>query len=197
MNSLSLNPRFDIFRLNFPKELIPNEIYEKWSKLLNKNNKNVFREPIDVINECIQTIEIPGVSEGVVEQTQTMRNTQTGRVEPLGKVSYRTAQNPLNIITNKITVTFRHMYGFYSYFLLMECWYYHHSKTTLDEFTPLIVIDILDEEGHALYHIKLSHPIFESLDSLSLSFNKVDRSAETFNCTFAYSDLDFDILDEV
>ena len=42
MNSLSLNPRFDIFRLNFPKELIPNEIYEKWSKLLNKDNKNVM-----------------------------------------------------------------------------------------------------------------------------------------------------------
>ena len=33
MNSLSLNPRFDIFRLNFPKELIPNEIYEKWSNI--------------------------------------------------------------------------------------------------------------------------------------------------------------------
>ena len=63
-------------------------------------------------------------------------------------------------------------------------------------FTMPTSSQIVQQINIILKDIKLSHPIFESLDSLSLSFNKVDRSAETFNCTFAYSDLDFDILDE-
>ena len=91
MNSLFLNPRFDTFRIALPKELVPEAIHDKWYNIINRDSKNFFREPIDIINESIQSIEITGISSGSVEQESAMRNMDTGRIEPNGKVSYRTS----------------------------------------------------------------------------------------------------------
>lgn len=193
MNSLSLSPRFDLFRLSFPKELIPDEIYDKWYNLMNDLDKQVFRNPIDIINESIQGVEITGVSDGGVEQEQTGRNTSNGRIEPSSKVVYRNSSSDLSLMNNSLVVTFRHTQGFYTYFLLFESWFWHYAKTTKDDWTPFLSVDILDEDGVPVAHVVFKHPVFTAIDSLSLSFNKVDRSQETFTCTFNYSDIDFEL----
>lgn len=195
MNSLSLNPRFDKFRLAFPKELIPSNIYDKWYKAINRNCKNFFREPIDVINECIQDVELVGISDAGVEQEQTYRNERTGRVEPKGKVTYRTSANVLDLINTEIQVTFRHTSSFYSYFMLFESFFWHHVKDEARDFTPYLAVEILDEDGVPVCKVILKDPVFTGIDPLHLSFNKVDRSSESFNCTFKFSDIDFDIID--
>ena len=193
MNSLFLSPRFDTFRLILPKELIPEKIYEKWYNLINRTDKNFFREPIDLINESIQAVGLTGLSDSVTEQVQSGRNELTGRVEPSSKISYRTSKNPLDLLNNEITVTFRHTQGFYTYFLLFESWFWQHAKTTKLDFAPFIVLEILGENGVVLNHVKLIAPVFSSIDALDLNYNKVERGNDTFTCTFKYSDIDFDL----
>lgn len=193
MNSLFLSPRSDLFRIMLPKELIPKEIYEKWYNIINSVDKNFFRNPEDIINESIQSVELTGISEGGIEQEQPARNSLTGRVEPIHKTTYRATTNPLDQMSNELTITFRHTQGFYNYFLLFESWFWHHAKTTTSDFTPFLILEILGEDGRVMSHVKLVSPVFVSIDTLSLSFNKAERSQETFSCTFKYSDIDFDL----
>ncbi len=194
MNSLSLNPRFDTFRFAFPKELIPDEIYEKWYNLLNKYDKNVIREPIDIINESIQGIELKGLGDSTVEQAQNYRNPHINRIEPSSNVVYRSSKNPVSLIPNELTVTFRHTQGFYNYFLLFETWFYHYAKENrTDGFTPFLTLEIVDEMGEVVNHITFSYPVFDSIDALNLSYDKIERSFTTFTCTFKYSNIDFEL----
>ena len=193
MNSLSLSPRFDLFRLVFPKELIPAEIYQKWYDLMNGLDKQVFREPIDIINESIQGVELTGVGDGGVEQDQAGRNAGTGRIEPASKVTYRNSASDLALMSTDLQVTFRHTQGFYTYFLLFESWFWHYAKTTKKDWAPFLQLELLDEDGVPVAHVIFRHPVFISIDSLNMSFNKVDRSQDTFTCTFKYSDIDFEL----
>lgn len=194
MNSLSLNPRFDTFRFALPKELVPDEIYQKWYDVLNRYDKNVIREPIDIINESIQSVEVGGTGDSTIEQNQTYHNPNTKRIEPHSKVTYRSSKNPVDLIPNELTITFRHTQGFYNYFLLFESWFYHYAKeNTEDGFVPFLYIEIMDEMGEVVDHVSFSHPVFDSIDSLQLSYNKTDRSFETFTCKFKYSNIDFEL----
>lgn len=194
MNALSLSPRFDLFRLTLPKEFIPNEIHEKWYKLLNQYDKQVFREPIDIINESIQGVNLAGVGDGGIEQHAAGRNEATGRVEPISKVTYRNSTNPLDMISNEITLTFRHTQGFYTYFLLYECWFYHYCKANKSEWADILPMQILDESGVPISQVIFRNPVYTAIDGLDLSFSKVERGNDTFTCTFKYSDIDFDII---
>ena len=63
---LSLSPRYDLFRFNFPIDFLPEEIEEKYSKILNKD-PNVLINPIDYLNESIQGVTFPGIKELLVE----------------------------------------------------------------------------------------------------------------------------------
>lgn len=194
MNSLSLNPRFDTFRFAFPKELIPDEIYQKWYNVLNKYDKNVIREPIDIINESIQSVEVGGIGESTAEQQQTYKNPHINRIEPASKSTYRSSKNPVDLLPNEITVTFRHMQGFYNYFLLFETWFYHYAKENKrDGFTEFLYLELLDEMGEVVSHVSFAFPVFDSIDALQLSFNKTDRSFETFTCKFKFSNIDFEL----
>lgn len=194
MNSLSLNPRFDTFRFAFPKELIPDEIYQKWYDVLNKYDKNVIREPIDLINESIQSVEVGGVGESTIEQQQTYKNPHINRIEPNSKSTYRASKNAVDLLPNELTVTFRHTQGFYNYFLLFESWFYHYAKENKrDGFTPFLYLELLDEMGEIVSHVSFAFPVFDSIDALSLSFNKTDRSFETFTCKFKFSNIDFEL----
>ncbi len=194
MNSLSLNPRFDTFRFAFPKELIPDEIYQKWYDVLNKYDKNVIREPIDLINESIQSVEVGGVGESTIEQQQTYKNPHINRIEPNSKSTYRSSKNAVDLLPNELTVTFRHTQGFYNYFLLFESWFYHYAKENKrDGFTPFLYLELLDEMGEIVSHVSFAFPVFDSIDALSLSFNKTDRSFETFTCKFKFSNIDFEL----
>ena len=63
----------------------------------------------------------------------------------------------------------------------------------MQDFTPYLVLEILGEDDTVMSHLIFKSPVFASIDSLQLSFNKVERSSETFNCVFKYSDIDFEL----
>ena len=70
---LALSPRYDLFKFAFPKDFLPKNIESKYLEILNKN-PGVITTPIDYLNESIQGINIPGISDVNIQQVQHSSN---------------------------------------------------------------------------------------------------------------------------
>lgn len=203
---LSLSPRADLFVFRFPKDFLPAEIEEKYAKILTAN-KSVISNPIDYLNESIQGVSLPGISDLLVEQYQISDHpenhaTQKGingariNIEPVRKnVSY-SPQNILSQLGGEFTVTMRKNQGLYNYFMMYETIFYkslkeYNNATRQDD---VFYIDILDESGKIISRIQLFQPRIDGIDGMEFSYNKLERQVETFDIKFRFNNIDFDTL---
>lgn len=205
---LSLSPRLDLFVFKFPKDFLPKEIEEKYTKILNRE-KSVIRNVIDYLNESIQGISFPGITDLLTEQVQYSpehpenKNKQEGlpakriSIEPSrNNVSY-SPKNILSQIGSEFTVTLRKNQGLYNYFMMYETIFYKALKeyanvTKQDDFFE---IDILDSTGKVIGRVKLFQPRIDGIDGLEFSYNKLERQVETFDLKFRFNNIDFDIIE--
>lgn len=203
---LSLSPRADLFVFKFPKDFLPKEIEEKYTKLLNKD-KSVIRTAIDYLNESIQGISFPGLSDLLVEQTQhsahpTNRGVQIGlkgarvNAEPARSNNTYSPANILSQINGEFTVTFRKNQGLYNYFMIYESIFHKVLKEYANVTKPddFFEIDILEESGKIFGKVKLFQPRIDGIDGLEFSFNKLERQTETFDLKFKFNNIDFEII---
>ena len=201
---LSLSPRYDLFRFNLPKDFLPPEVEEKWTKYLNKE-PGVMNRAIDYLNESIKGISFPGISDINIQQTQHSTNIIStsnrggkagmGRIniEPNQNNTYVGTSNPLDKINREFTVTFRLNQGLHNYWMVYETIFWRIYKP--DEYQALdnYYIDILNEEGTIVTRIKLDQCCIDGIEGLEFGYDKVERSAETFSVTFKFNNIDVDI----
>lgn len=204
---LSLSPRADLFVFKFPKDFLPKEIEEKYTKILNRE-KSVIRNAIDYLNESIQGISFPGISDLLIEQQQTSqhpenKNASVGiggkriNVEPIRNNVTYSQKNILSQINGEFTVTLRKNQGLYNYFMLYETVFYKVLKEYANV-TPkdaLFEVDILDSTGRIIGRIKIMQPKIDGIDGIEFSYNKLERQVETFDLKFKFNNIDFDIID--
>ena len=203
---LSLSPRLDLFVFRFPKDFLPKEIEEKYTLLLNKE-KVIIRTPIDYLNESIQGVSFPGISDLLVEQQQISQhpenlNAQSGlkmkrvNVEPTRNNVTYSPKNILSQIGGEFTVTLRKNQGLYNYFMIYETIFYKVLKEydNVTKKDDLFEIDILDSTGKVIGRVKLFQPRIDGIDGLEFSYNKLERQVETFDLKFRFNNIDFDIL---
>lgn len=193
---LSLSPRYDLIRFSFPKDFIPKDIEEKYMKVLSKN-AGVITTPIDYLNESIKGINIPGISNIVVQQQQHSSNDNPrslGRinVEPKREAIYQSTTNPLDNISQEFRVTFRMNQGLYNYFMMYEIIFHQICKTHKRAHIPLLYIELLDEDGIPTAQIDFFDVLIDGIDGLDFNFDKVERDSGTFDVTFKFSNIDFD-----
>ena len=209
---LSLSPRADLFVFNFPKDFLPKEVADKYSKVINKD-KSVIRTPIDYLNESIQGISIPGITDLLTEQTQHSPEHPENRGAKIGLNAKRiniepsrtnVTYSPKNILSQvggEITVTLRKNQGLYNYFMMYETIFHKVLKEYANVEKPddLFFVDILDETGKICVRIKLFQPRIDGIDGLEFNYNKLERQTETFDVKFRYNNIDFDLVmdDEV
>ena len=198
---MSLSPRFDLFVFKFPKDFLPDVVEEKYSKLINKN-KSVITTPIDYLNESIQGVTIPGISELTEEQmqigeheTDAVKTNKFLRTETSRKnITYNT-KSPLDQITMEFTVTFRQNQGLYNYFMMFETIFYKTLKQFHGMYwDDVFHLDILDDQGVPTSRIKLFQPRIDGIDGLTFNYNKVERTTETFDVKFRFNNIDFEFL---
>lgn len=195
MNTLSISPRADLFRFILPKDFIPAELEDKYSKLLNKD-KNVIITPIDYLNESIQGINFPGISNLLIEQDQYSHSGLRGNIiEPARKnITYNT-MSPLSQIPQEVDVTFRQNQGLYNYFMIYEIILYKTLKENHKKyFDDFFRIDILSEYGNPVVKIMLDQPMVDGIEGLSFNYNKVERSSETFDVKFKFNNINFEFF---
>lgn len=201
MNTLSVSPRWDLFRFTFPKTFLPTEVEEKYSTIINQD-KNIITTPIDYLNESIQGISIPGIQELTMEQDQHSthegsihKTSKYNQVEPIRKNITYSPANPLSQIQMEFNVTFRQNQGLYNYFMLYETIFYKilkaNDKQYLDD---VFYVDILNEHGVPVSRIKILQPYIDGIDGLQFNYNKTERSMETFDVKFKFNNIDFDFL---
>lgn len=206
MNSLSLSPRLDLFSFKFPKDFLPDEINEKYAKVLNKE-KNVIISPIDYLNESIQGVTMPGLQNLLVEQQQHSPlhpaniHPQKGlagarvSIEPERINQTYSPANILSQIGGELKVTFRRNQGLYNYLMLYETAFYKCLKQyASNDGDRVFVLNILDETGLIIGRIQFFDPRIDSIDGIEFSYNKLDRQPDTFDITFKYNNIDFDLV---
>lgn len=193
---LSLSPRFDLFKFTFPKDFLPKEVEEKYSKIINQN-PGVVTTPIDYLNESIQGCNIPGMSDLITVQPQHESNPIKPKlrkinVEPKHDINYLSSGNPLEKLGKEFKVTLRMNQGLYNYFMIYETIFHRFVKQEeIRPYDPVFLIDILNEEGLIVSRIKLKDVFIDGIDGLDFNYNKVERSGDTFDVTFKYNNIDF------
>lgn len=197
---LSLSPRYDQFRLLFPKEFLPPEVTSKWQAKINKDAA-VITTPIDYLNESIRGISFPGISDLTITQQQHSTNPINrgmGRinVEPNQSNTTYTTDNPLSKIQREITVRFRMNQGLYNYWMLYETIFYRVCKHELYADGTDLEIYILDENGTRVVRVLLQQCHISGIDGLEFGFDKTERQTDEFNLTLIFNNIDLELLDE-
>lgn len=193
---LSLSPRYDLFRFALPKDFLPTEVEEKYSMLI-RSNQAVITTPIDYLNESIQGINFPGISDIIVQQQQHSTNSierKAGRinVEPKREQIYHTPSNPLDKIEQSFKVTFRMNQGLYNYFMLYETIFYQICKPNVKKHEPVLFIELLNEYGEVTAKILFKDVLIDGIDGLEFNYNKLERETGTFDVNFKFSNIDFE-----
>lgn len=193
---LSLSPRYDLVRFYLPKTFLPPEIEEKYTKYLNKD-ANILGTAIDYLNESIQGVTMPGISELTTTQTQHSSNpikrTNTRlNVEPSNNITYLTPGNPLEKIEKEFKVTFRTNQSLLNYFMLYETAFHYACREYRWDCEPVMYIEILDESGTIISRIKYIDVHIDGIEGLDFNYTKVEREANTFDVTFKFNNIDFE-----
>ena len=193
---LSLSPRYDLFRFALPKDFLPVEVEEKYSMLI-RSNQAVITTPIDYLNESIQGVNFPGISDIIVQQQQHSTNSierKAGRinVEPKREQIYHTPANPLDKIEQSFKVTFRMNQGLYNYFMLYETIFYQICKPNVKKHEPVLFIELLNEYGEVTAKIIFKDVLIDGIDGLEFNYNKLERETGTFDVNFKFSNIDFE-----
>lgn len=201
---LSLNSNKDNWQLLFDVNFIPDEIKEKYTKVLSLK-KSFITDPVLFINESIQKIQVLGFSGASFVQQQTAVGTPLRDQNRISEnyfqhaatdVNYRSVANPIQIIDKTLNVQFRMDQGFLNYFILFESFFYKYCRdTTYDELDQYFIVNIYNELGEVYCRIKLYHPIIDSMDMLDLDFSNVNPSQETFQVVFKYSNIEFEFIE--
>lgn len=198
---LSLSPRYDQFRFTFPKDFLDEEITLKYDQIINKL-PGVITNSIDYLNESIQGISFPGISDILMEQQQHGYNSNpyannTGRlnIEPQRTNIYRSTTNPLMSINRELTITFRYNQGLYNYFMLYESILKQHDKTYNYAPNSSFVLELLSEKGKVISKIKFTDLLMDSIEGLEFNYSKVERETGTFNVTFKFNNIDFEFIE--
>lgn len=194
---MSLSPRYDLFRFCLPKDFIPEEVLTKYRDVISKN-QGVITNPIDYLNESIQGINMPGISDVLMAQQQpggSNRITRTANrinVEPQHDINWVSPANPLEKISKEFKVTFRTNQGLYNYFMLYETIFYRICKPELYPADKVLELEILNESGKVVSTVKFFDVYIDGIDGLEFNYNKIERDSGTFDVSFKFNNIDFD-----
>ena len=205
---LSLKSRQDMYRLILPDELIPEEINEKYTKILTDKRSFIYK-PIDLLNETIQKIQVLGFNKGTVAQPQVMTGSsvmypnnpayeaqnefQYGHSD----YNYRTVANPVALVDKTFNIDFRHTLGYLNYFILFESFFYQNMRDmNYRDLPKQMNIDIYNEGGEIYSRIVLFDPLIDGIDMLDLDFSQPVANSQTFRVIFKYSNIDFQFLED-
>lgn len=201
---LSLKGRQDTWRLLFDTDFIPEEIREKYTKVL-LSKKSFISDPASFISETVQKIQLLGFSsatyaqpqgvraEPVRDQTRVQENNMMGGSD---EVQYRAVTSPIQIIDKTINVQFRMAQGYLNYFILFESFFYKYCRdTSTGQLDKYFSIDIYNEQGEIYARVILYNPVIDSMDMLDLDFTQPVATSQSFQVTFKYSNIDFQFIE--
>ena len=197
---LSLSPRYDLIKFNLPKTFLPQKVEEKYTAMLNKDVVTM-NTAIDYLNESIQAITIPGISDLTIQQqqhgsngiqTMDIGNKKRINVETSHEINYLTTTNPLESIEKEFKVTFRTNQGLLNYFMLYETAFHYSCKEFDWDCEPVMYVEFMNEDGTVISRLKFIDVFMNGMDGLEFNYTKIDRESNTFDVTFKFNNIDYE-----
>jgi hypothetical protein len=156
---------------------------------------------LDYLNESIQGVNLPGITDLVIQQQQHGSNgiermdyggKRRINVETSHDINYLGTGNPLERIDKEFKVTFRTNQGLLNYFMLYETAFYYACKEYEWVCEPAMYIEFLNEDGTVISKVTFLDVFMNGMDGLDFNYTKIDREANTFDVTFKFNNIDFE-----
>jgi len=176
-----LSSRNNQFKFEFPRKFIPDEIADKYRAFINRIPGGMIKEPIDIFNYGIQSINLPGPSFDPVTQNDYPGFTR----------NFRDAKPTQELFDRNLTVTMQSFDGFINYWMAVELMQYYYSRDGKQPWVPEGVgLQLMDGEGNLFMTARLQEMIMTGVGSLDLNFSSNTVDFQTFDITFVYNTLE-------
>ena len=176
-----LSSRNNQFKFEFPRKFIPDEIADKYRAFINRIPGGMIKEPIDIFNYGIQSINLPGPSFDPVTQNDYPGFTR----------NFRDAKPTQELFDRNLTVTMQSFDGFINYWMAVELLQYYYSRDGKQPWVPEGVgLQLMDGEGNLFMTARLQEMIMTGVGSLDLNFSSNTVDFQTFDITFVYNTLE-------
>lgn len=176
-----LSSRNNQFRFEFPRKFIPDHIANKYRAFVNRIPGGMVKEPIDLFNYGVQSINLPGPSFDPVSQTDFPGFTR----------NFRDAKPTQELFDKNLTVTMQSFDGFINYWMAVEIFQYYYSQSGKQPWIPDGVgIQLMDGEGNLFMTCQLQEMIMTGVGALDLNFSSNTVDFQTFDITFVYNVLE-------
>jgi len=170
-----LNAKLNQFTIWFPKDFFYPEIRERWTPVV-KRLKLQYQSLEDFFNASVQSVTFPEVTLGPVTQPQTMY-----------QIRYRGAKELEPILDKNITVTFKLIEGFITYWMLFEQIEMYQLYSDTNPFWPSMYVSFLDHHGFELVNFEFQKIVPNSLSQFNVSYASVASDFNTFTLNLLYN----------
>lgn len=178
---MRLSSQSSAFIFNLPSDLIPSEIVDTYTPLLEKNFIQ-YSNVLDYLNSTIKSVNFPGLSINTPEQ-YLMR----------GKVrKYKPATNVNDIFSShELPVTFRSVDSDLNHILMIDIF----TKNYLDVenlYIKPFMLSVLDIHRDEIYKITFKEIIGISVSDLQFDYSQQRVNAKEFTVTFSFNFIDIE-----
>lgn len=183
------NPNKSNFNIIIPPDFFVESIVKKYNAYFSYANL-VQNNIADILTESIQSVNFPEIGYNPISQTTQDVNNGGYNLNQIPKESEQ------NLINDKlISITFRHIDGYITYFMVMELIYTFYqmggdNPTKRKTFSPIILETLSTHTRTPICRWKLYKCMISGLSPLSLAFNETERDVQTFDVTFAYTEFE-------
>lgn len=182
---MMLDNRSDLFKIEFFKGFIPDEIKERWNPYLQRL-PHPIRDVSDLIHWSIQSMNLPSISYDVVLQKKSGWETphQKGWEQ-----TYRSSKSEMMLFDKNLQITFKLTDGAVNYFVLMETfwWWYDFENTSL--YTKDLLFKLFDVDGINTMTYVFKDILFRGIGELSLSYSDNVPQFKTFTIDLTYNEM--------
>lgn len=169
------------FKFEFPRTFIPEEIANKYRPFVNKMPGAMIKEPIDIFNYTIQSINLPGPSFDTITQNDYPGNTR----------HFRNSLPVQELRDRSFTVTLQGISGYVNYWMAIDTFEYYYELSGKQPYVPSGPgIQMYDSDGNLFVTTKLDKMVFNSVSSLDLNFSSNTVDFKTFDLEFTYNILE-------
>jgi len=177
-----LNARNNGFAFIFPPDFFAEEVKEKYKRYY-QSLILPFDTIEDFMSSTIQSVEFPGWSMNLVQQTRLLGKKQ----------EYKNSKPIEDVFSREFSITFKMTDAFLNYWIFLDnALNYIDFDNRSQTFSPML-LSMVDNQGYLVSTIKFNNPILKGQDSLKFSYSSVTPEFRTFNAKFNYLDFDLDI----
>jgi hypothetical protein len=164
-----------MYVVRFPRNFFYPEIEQRWTPIV-KRLKLQYQTLEDFVNATVQSVTFPEMILTPVPQPQTMFN-----------IKYRGGKELEPILDKNLTVTFKLMEGFITYWMFFEQIELYQKYAGSNPFWPSMYVSFLDHHGFELLVFEFEKIVPLGMSQFNVNYSTVTADFNTFTLNMTYN----------